>query len=146
MMRAALLRTGQAPSAPGSANGYSRSLLDRIRADGGFEIENTRELWMDAILECNAPFYGEVVTLYDALACYRIHDGNDNSQNSLEHPRFAKGIRYCRRKLDYLAQRCLFTANRQSSSQGEQLPAAVCIKRVLREKPYAAASGEINIL
>jgi glycosyltransferase involved in cell wall biosynthesis len=105
-MRAALLRTGQASSAPGSANAYSRSLLDRIRADGGFEIENTRELWMDAILECNAPFYGEVVTLYKALACYRIHDGNDSSQNSLDYPRFAKGICYCRSKLDYLSQRC----------------------------------------
>jgi glycosyltransferase involved in cell wall biosynthesis len=105
-MRAALLRTGQAPSAPGSANAYSRSFLDRIRADGGFEIENARELWMDGILECNAPFYGEVVTLYKALGCYRIHDGNDSSQNSLDYTRFAKGIRYCRSKLYYLSQRC----------------------------------------
>jgi glycosyltransferase involved in cell wall biosynthesis len=106
LIRAALLRTGQSPSAPGSGNAYSRSLLDRIRADGGFEIENPRELWTDAVLDCNAPFYGEILTLYQPLACYRIHDGNDSSQNTVDHARFAKGVRYSQRKLDYLAQRC----------------------------------------
>jgi glycosyltransferase involved in cell wall biosynthesis len=106
LIRAALLRTGQSPSAPGSGNAYSRSLLDRVRADGGFEIENPRELFPDAVLDCNAPFYGEIVTLYQPLACYRIHDGNDSAQNTVDLARFAKGARYSQRKLDYLAQRC----------------------------------------
>jgi glycosyltransferase involved in cell wall biosynthesis len=106
LIRSALLRTGQSASAPGSGNAYSRSLLDQMRADGGFEIDNPRELWTDAILDCNAPFYGEIVTLYQPLACFRVHDGNDSAQNSVDHARFAKGVRYSQRKLDYLARRC----------------------------------------
>jgi hypothetical protein len=31
---------------------------------------------MDLILNCNVPFCGEVVTLYEPLACYRGHDSN----------------------------------------------------------------------
>jgi glycosyltransferase involved in cell wall biosynthesis len=106
LIRAALLRTGQSPSSPGSGNAYSRSLLDRIHADGGFEIENPRDIFPDGVLDCNAAFYGEIVTLYQPLACYRIHDGNDSAQNTVDLARFAKGVRYSQRKLDYLAQRC----------------------------------------
>jgi hypothetical protein len=67
-----LLRTGGSPNSPASGNAYARSLLEAVRRDGGFDLENLREHWMDAILECNAPFYGEVVTLYQPLACYRV--------------------------------------------------------------------------
>ena len=70
-LRAELLRTGGSPNSPASGNAYAQSLLEAVTRDGGFDLENLREHWMDAILECNAPFYGEVVTLYEPLACYR---------------------------------------------------------------------------
>jgi glycosyltransferase involved in cell wall biosynthesis len=105
-IRAELLRTGGSPNSPGSGNAYSRSLLDSIYADGGFEIENPRDISMDTILECNAPFYGEVITIYEPLASYRVHDNNDSLQNTVDEARFNKMSRYFARKLDYFAGRC----------------------------------------
>jgi glycosyltransferase involved in cell wall biosynthesis len=106
ILRTELLRTGGSPNSPATGNAYSRTLLDRITADGGFELENSREHWMDAILECNAPFYGEVLTLYTALACYRIHDRNLYAMSTIDSARFAAKCRTFQRKVDYLAQRC----------------------------------------
>jgi hypothetical protein len=63
---------------------------------------------MDAILHCNAPFYGQVVTLYEPLACYRLHDSNDNLWQTIESARFAHAFRRESFKLDYFAQRCQF--------------------------------------
>jgi hypothetical protein len=57
---------------------------------------------MDTILECNAPFYGEVVTVYEPVACYRVHDGNDSLQTTVDKARFDKMSRYFVCKLDYL--------------------------------------------
>jgi glycosyltransferase involved in cell wall biosynthesis len=107
-LRAELLLAGGSPNSPASGNAYSRSLLEAITRDGGFDLENPREHWMDAILECNAPFYGEVVTLYEPLACYRLHDSNDNSWQTIESARFAHAFRRESFKLDYFAQRCQF--------------------------------------
>jgi glycosyltransferase involved in cell wall biosynthesis len=107
-LRAQILHTGQSHSSPGSGNAYSRSLLDRISRDGGFDLENLRDYWMDNLLECNAPFYGEVITIYEPLACYRKHDSNLVSLNTIDHVRFEKMADTCRLKLDYLAQRCRF--------------------------------------
>lgn len=104
-IRAAILRTGGSPNSPSSGNVYSRSLLERITGDGGFEIEHPRDISMDTILECNAPFYGEVVTIYEPLACYRIHDRNDSLQDTINRARFDKMSLYFTRKLDYLACR-----------------------------------------
>jgi glycosyltransferase involved in cell wall biosynthesis len=75
-IREALLRTGQSPSSPGSGNAYSRSLLEKVRDDGGFDLENLHDYWMDNILECNAPFYGEIITIHEPLVCYRLHESN----------------------------------------------------------------------
>jgi hypothetical protein len=105
-LRTELLRTGGSPNSPATGNAYSRSLLDRISADGGFKLENSREHWMDAILECNAPFYGEVLTLYTPLACYRIHDRNLYAMNTVDSARFAAKCHTFEFKVDYLAQRC----------------------------------------
>src|SRR5215472_17344361 len=107
-IRAELLRTGGSPNSPATGNAYARLLLDRISADGGFELESPREHWMDAILECNAPFYGEVVTLYEPLACYRIHDSNLYAINTIDSARFIARCRTFELKLDYLAGRCRF--------------------------------------
>jgi hypothetical protein len=105
-LRTELLRSGGSPNSPASGNAYSRSLLDRIDADGGFKLENSREHWMDSILECNAPFYGEVLTLYTPLACYRIHDRNVSAMNTVDSARFAAKCHIFEIKVGYLAQRC----------------------------------------
>lgn len=107
-LRSELLRTGGSPNSPATGNAYSRSLLERIRADGGFDIENSREHWMDAILECNAPFYGEVATLYEPLACYRIHGSNLFAMNTIDSRLFTARCRTFELKVDYLARRCRF--------------------------------------
>jgi glycosyltransferase involved in cell wall biosynthesis len=107
-IRAELLRTGGSPNSPATGNAYARLLLDRINADRGFELDRPREHWMDAILECNAPFYGEVVTLYEPLACYRIHDSNLYAVNTIESVLFNARYRTFELKLDYLAGRCRF--------------------------------------
>ena len=104
-IRAALLRTGEPPSSPGSGNAYSRSLLQSLKADGGFDVENLREHHMDAILECTAPFYGEVVTIHDPLAYRRIHRSNLYATSSLDGARFAMMLQTSRVKLDYMASR-----------------------------------------
>jgi glycosyltransferase involved in cell wall biosynthesis len=102
-IRAALLRTGEPPSSPGSGNAYSRSLLQSLKTDGGFDIENLREHHMDAILECTAPFYGEVVTVHDPLAYRRIHRSNLYATSSLDGAHFAMMLQTSRVKLDYMA-------------------------------------------
>ena len=61
---------------------------------------------MDVIMECNAPFYGDVVTIYEPLAYYRIHDSNDNMYHVVDKARFDKLSRYITVKLDYFAGRC----------------------------------------
>ncbi len=107
-LRLSLLRTGGSPVSPSSGNACSRALLEAITRDGGFNLENLREMWMDIILECNAPFYGEVITIYEPLACYRIHGGNNYVLNSIERAHFDKMSRYFTIKLDYLTERCRF--------------------------------------
>jgi glycosyltransferase involved in cell wall biosynthesis len=107
-LRTELLRTGGSPNSAASGNAYSRSLLEAITRDGGFDLENLREHWMDAILECNAPFYGEVMTLYEPLACYRLHDSNNSLRHTIHGARFAHAFRHSSFKLDYFARRCQF--------------------------------------
>jgi glycosyltransferase involved in cell wall biosynthesis len=105
-LRTELLRGGGSPNSPGSGNAYSRSLLESLSADGAFDLENPRDYHMDALLECNAPFYGEVVTIYEPLGCYRIHDSNIYAMNAIENARFAMKRRTFELKVDYLARRC----------------------------------------
>jgi glycosyltransferase involved in cell wall biosynthesis len=105
-LRRTLLRTGCCFLSPSSGNAYSRSLLEAVDREGGFNLESPREFCMDVIMECNAPFHGEVVTIYEPLAYYRIHDSNDNMFHVLDNARFDKLSRYVRLKLDYFAERC----------------------------------------
>jgi glycosyltransferase involved in cell wall biosynthesis len=105
-LRKALLRTGCCFLSPSSGNAYSRALLEAVMRDGGFELESPREFCMDIIMEGNAPFYGEVVTIYEPLAYYRIHESNDNMFHVIDKARFDKMSRYLTLKLDYFAGRC----------------------------------------
>jgi glycosyltransferase involved in cell wall biosynthesis len=105
-LRRSLLRTGCCFLSPSSGNAYSRDLLEAVTRDGGFELESPREFCMDVIMEGNAPFYGEVVTIYEPLAYYRVHDRNDNMYHVIDKARFDKMYRYITLKLDYFAGRC----------------------------------------
>jgi glycosyltransferase involved in cell wall biosynthesis len=105
-IRDQLLLAAGSPNSPGSGNAYARSFLDRLLNDGGFELANPREHHMDALLECNAPFYGEVVTLHEPLACYRVHGGNLYAVNSVDDTHFKMLLDTFAIKLDYLAGRC----------------------------------------
>jgi glycosyltransferase involved in cell wall biosynthesis len=106
MIRRAMLRTGCAPLSNGSGSAFSRALMQSITRDGGFDLENLREMWMEWILECNAPFYGEVLTIYEPQGCYRIHDSNLYHINSIDPTRFAAECRSFAIKLDYFTGRC----------------------------------------
>jgi hypothetical protein len=107
-IRRELLRSGGSPNSPASGNAYSRSLLEMVAADGGFDLENLRDHWMDAILECNAPFYGEVVTIYEPLAGYRVHGRNLFAMSAVDGAHFTMMLDTFAFKLDYLARRCQF--------------------------------------
>ena len=106
MIREALLHSSQSPSSPGSGNAYSRSLLERVDEDDGFDLDNLRDYWMDNILECNAPFYGDIVTIHEPLACYRMHDSNLFLPNTIDHARFVRMSDTFALTLNYFAQRC----------------------------------------
>ena len=105
-IRMQLLRSGESILAAASGNAYSRALLDRINADGGFELENPRTHHMDMILECNAPFYGEVITVYQPLAYYRIHGRNLYTASHVDKSHFVMFINAFAIRLNYLTQRC----------------------------------------
>jgi len=105
-IRAELLRTGSAPSPPGSGNAYARWLLDRVDDDGGFVPPPDGVVFIDTMLEINAPFYGSVVTLREPLARYRMHEGNWSQQGVAGPARFRLMTDLLDRKLVYLAARC----------------------------------------
>jgi hypothetical protein len=105
-IRNELLRNGGSPNSPGSGNAYARSFMDCLLRDGGFELENPREHHMDALLECNAPFYGEVVTLSEPLACYRVHGKNLYAVSSITDMHFKMLLHAFELKVNYLARRC----------------------------------------
>jgi glycosyltransferase involved in cell wall biosynthesis len=105
-IRTELLRTGGAPNSPASGNAYSRSLMEFVTRDGGFELDNPRDLWMDTILTCNAPFYGEVLTIHEPFACYRIHDSNLYRLRAVNRANFVRLLNYSAVELEYFAGRC----------------------------------------
>jgi hypothetical protein len=62
---------------------YCRRFQISIRRRASIPSARSLMLWQatvwgdrGSILECNAPFYGEIVTIDEPLACYRMHDSN----------------------------------------------------------------------
>lgn len=105
-IRSELLRTGASPAAQGSGNAYARWMLEKVQQDDGFSVPGEKRLWMDAILEINAPFYGDVLTLPEPLACYRMHDTNWSGHAEISAAKFARMVEFFQLKLAYLAKRC----------------------------------------
>jgi glycosyltransferase involved in cell wall biosynthesis len=105
-IRAELLRTGGAPNSPASGNAYSRSLLEAVAQDGAFDLDTPREYWMDTILTCNAPFFGEVISLSEPFACYRIHDANLYRLTVADAEQFTRMLNYFAHEIEYFTGRC----------------------------------------
>jgi hypothetical protein len=70
--------------------------------DGGFDLDNSRDYWMDNILECNAPFFGKIATIRESLACYRFHASNLYLMNRLDPAHFEYALKSSAAKFDYL--------------------------------------------
>jgi glycosyltransferase involved in cell wall biosynthesis len=130
-IRRELLRTGGSPSAPGSGNAYARRLLERLAPVGGL-------MWMDALLEVEAPFAGEVLTLPEPLACYRMHDSNWSQQTSMTAERFDKLTRFFDEKLEYLERRC--------REQGVDFNPAVAKRRAVWYAEYELAAAKMGYM
>jgi len=105
-IRAELLRTGGAPNSPASGNAYSRSLLEAVAGDGGFDLDVPRRYWMDTILTCNAPFFGEVISLSKPFACYRIHTENLYRLTVADASQFTRLLTYFAYEIEYFTGRC----------------------------------------
>jgi len=105
-IRAELLRTGSAPNSPASGNAYSRSLLEAVAQDGGFDLDAPYKYWMDTILTCNAPFFGEVISLSEPFACYRIHAENLYRPTVADAGQFTRLLKYFADEIEYFTRRC----------------------------------------
>lgn len=91
-IRSELLRTGSSPAAQGSGNAYAKWMLEKVERDNGFEMPAEKRMAMDAAMEVNAAFYGEVLTLREPLGCYRIHASNVTGHLTVSHRRFIRTI------------------------------------------------------
>lgn len=105
-IRSELLRTGASPAAQGSGNAYAKWMLERIADENGFATPAEKRMAMDAALEVNAAFLGEVVTLREPLGCYRIHDANVTGHLNVSPSRFIRTIDKFDLKLAYMEERC----------------------------------------
>ena len=100
-IRRELLRTGTCPATRGAAMPTRRAAerLSPIAPTGGM-------IWLDPVLEVNAPFHGEVLTLKEPLARYRIHSSNSIKVNELSPAQFARYLSTAELKMAYIQERC----------------------------------------
>ena len=135
-IRSELLRTGCSPAAQGSGNAYARWMLQRIADDNGFEFPAARRMAWDAAMEVNAAFYGEVLTLNEPLACYRVHGSSISDQLSVSGRRFIRMVADFDAKLTYMQQRC--------RALGVDFDAAAARERALQIFEYRLAAAKID--
>lgn len=91
-LAARVLATGVYQSPPTSGNVFRRDLCDVLR-DAGYEPA------VDGVILFAAPFLGDVVSLDEDLALYRVHDRNDSGLGRAPEPRLLQ------RDLDRFLQR-----------------------------------------
>jgi hypothetical protein len=87
------------PASQGSGNAYAKSLMESVSLYTALPAP-------DALLEMNAPFYGEVVTLHEPLVRYRMHGSNWSQHNELSPARFLKYLHGQDQKMAYFQDRC----------------------------------------
>ena len=98
-IRRELLSTCTCPASQGSGNAYAKSLMESVSLYTALPAP-------DALLEMNAPFYGEVVTLHEPLVRYRMHGSNWSQHNELSPARFLKYLHGQDQKMAYFQDRC----------------------------------------
>ena len=74
--------------------------------DGAFDLDTPRKYWMDTILTCNAPFFGEVISLSEPFACYRIHAANLYRPTVADAEQFTRMLNYFAHEIEYFTRRC----------------------------------------
>jgi glycosyltransferase involved in cell wall biosynthesis len=98
-IRKDLLTKGEYVTPPTSGNAFSRAFLEAVAA---FD----HELSIDSILNTLAPLYGDVRTLVEPLALYRVHGGNKWAKKVLIADRFTYYDWSLRRRIELLAYYC----------------------------------------
>lgn len=110
-----MVSTGEYPTPPGSGNAYSRSFLDSF-----FPIGPECDSSTDSTCLALAPLLGDVVTILEPLAEYRMHGSNDSSL-SAEPERFGREVARAIKRHTNAEQIC--------AKQGLKPPEPECIRR-----------------
>jgi hypothetical protein len=88
VLRRAFLKTMAYTTPPGSGNAYSRDF-----ARNAFALAPSTMWASDDPLLTLAPILGDVLTIRQPLARYRVHGKNDGAMDSLEMEKFRKRLR-----------------------------------------------------
>jgi glycosyltransferase involved in cell wall biosynthesis len=83
-----------------SGNAYSRKTLTQV-----FPIPNDYKTTADDYLMISTPFYGELVSIEDPLATYRIHASNQWALTSVSGSRFRRFVEHDLQNFALLQQR-----------------------------------------
>ncbi len=113
--RAWILNTSFYPTPPGSGNLYARWFLDRI-----FPLDHSCGDATDSCCVTAAPLLGDVVTIPETLAHYRVHGNNLGAISDLRPRRLHRQIVRAQQRFDYM-KRIADTAGLKVRAQGPQL-------------------------
>ncbi len=102
-LRHALLGKGSHPGPPTSGNAFARWVLESMLP----MPESEYRLCADGYLFTLAPLYGNVVSLEEPLAAYRLHGANRWSCYSLDPERLGAYVKHDLQKLELLASRAV---------------------------------------
>ncbi|HEV8550229.1 MAG TPA: glycosyltransferase family A protein [Polyangiaceae bacterium] len=94
-VRAAFERTGTYRWPVTTGNAYSRALVDAV-----FPVPD--DAFPDGVLNSVAPLYGDIVTIPEPLACYRLHGASAWSLDGSRAAGFARRIERRRREVAVL--------------------------------------------
>ncbi|QPF90268.1 glycosyltransferase family 2 protein [Bradyrhizobium commune] len=110
-----ILTTSSYPTPPGSGNLYARWFLERI-----FPLDHSCGDATDSCCVTAAPLLGDVVTIVDVLASYRVHGNNLGAMADLQPRRLHRQIVRAQQRFDYMT-RIAGVAGLKVSAPGPQL-------------------------
>ncbi|MBW4554046.1 MAG: glycosyltransferase [Aphanocapsa sp. GSE-SYN-MK-11-07L] len=95
-----LIQTSGYVSTCMSGNAYSRKILNQV-----FPIPDAYKTTADDYLMISTPFYGQLVSIEDSLAAYRIHNSNQWALASVSGSRFRRFVQHDLQNFALLLQR-----------------------------------------
>lgn len=110
-----ILNTSSYPTPPGSGNIYARWFLERI-----FPLDHSCGDATDSCCVTAAPLLGDVVTIPETLAYYRVHGNNLGAMADLHPRRLHRQIIRAQQRFDYM-KRIADAAGLKVRAQGPQL-------------------------